>query len=312
MFINLNQLYTFFVVINSGSFAKASEKLFITEPAVFMQIKSLEQQLGHKLIDRNGKDLKLTDLGEIIYNYCKKIFCLVYEMQNVINDFRDLKLGILKIGMAKVLLHHLMPFILPTFMDRYPNIKIQLEEASTMDLINGLINRNYELIMTSKIPSLKKENLNFVSFTSSCLYLVGSPKNPISQRGYIDLKELSKIPVILKDKRSITRHIVMETFKRLGIKPFILLESNNLDFIKRLVQEDKGFSFLSDLCIREELKKGELKVIKIDNLKMEYHLDIIYLKNRTLSIHAKTFLDYLMSIKKDNVCEIINEFEKGG
>ena len=308
MQINLNHLYTFFLVVNSGSLSEASEKLFVTEPAVSMQVKSLEREVGQKLLERKGNELRPTELGEIVYAYCKKIFCTVFEMTRALDVYRDAKTGILKVGMAKSLLNYLMPLVLPPFMDRHPTMRIQFEEGSTLDLMDGLVSRNYELIVTAKIPHPRKI-VDSVPFTTSRLFLVGSPRNPLSRKGRITIEELSKIPIILKDSRSATRYIVLNELERVGVKPRLCVESDNLDFIRKLVKEDKGFSFLSDLCIRDDVKRRELKIIEVEGLKLEYRIDIFFLKNRTLSACGKAFFDYLLSIRRDELLDILRELE---
>lgn len=304
--INLNQLYTFFVVVNSGSLSKASERLFITEPAISLQIKSLEQQIGYRLLDRIGKELKPTDLGQLVYEYCKKIFSFVQELDILIENFKDTKSGILKLGMAKSLLNYFMPTILPPFMEKYPAIKVLLEEDSTMSLLDGLINRNYELVLSARIPYPKKL-VDFVPFTRSNLYFIGPPKNFLDLKEPLKIEQLHHLPIIGRDKRSAIRYIMMNILQRAGIKPRIFLEVANTELIKELVKEGKGFSFLPDLCIREEIKKGELRIIPIEGLNLSFEIDIFFLRKRTLSPQAKLFLDYLLSIKKDEIYEIVDD-----
>lgn len=280
--------------------------MFVTEPAVSMQVKSLEKQLGQKLLERVGNELRPTELGEIVYGYCKKIFCTVYEMTNAIADFRDAKTGVLKVGMAKSLLNYFMPLVLPPFMDRHPSMRIQFEEGSTMDLLDGLVNRSYELAMTARIPHPKKL-VDSVPFTTSRLFLVGSPRNPLSRKGRITIEELAKVPIILKDSKSATRYIVLRELERVGVRPRLCVESDNLEFIRKLVKEDKGFSFLSDLCIMEDVKRKELRIVEIEGLELEYKIDIFFLKNKTLSACAKMFFDYLLSIRKERLMDILKE-----
>lgn len=306
--LNLKQLHTFYILVTSGSLSKASERLFITEPAVFMQVRSLEQHIGYKLIDKMGREIRLTDLGEIVYGYCKKIFSSVEEMKTVIEEFKEKRAGVLRLGMAKSLLNYFMPVILPPFMERYPNVKVQLEEDSTMGLMDGLLNSSYELVLSARIP-YPRRLVAFVPFTTSRLYLIASPQNGLKEKGPIKVEELRTIPIIVRDKRSAVRYIVMSTLERAGIRPPISLEAGNTELIKQLVKGDKGFSFLPDLCVRDEVRRKELSIIEIDGLDLVFNIDIFYVRNKDLSTQAKSFLDYLLSIRKGEIIKTVEEIE---
>lgn len=306
--LNLNQLYTFYILVKSGSFTRASEKLFITEPAVFMQIKSLEQQIQYKLVDRIGRELKLTELGQIVFSYCEKIFDQVQELTTIIDNFKDMRLGVLKIGVAKVIMNYLMPLLLAPFMEKYPQIRIQLEENSTRDLIEGLTNGLYEVVI-SALLSYPKRLLAFTPFTTACLYLVGSARNSGDVGDCIDISTLEKIPLIMKDKRSATRYIAEKALQKAGVKPLIILESGSMEFIKNFVREGKGFSFLPDLAIKEEVKSGTLRVIRINGMDLTYDVGVYYLKGKTLSPQAKTFLNYLSSLKEEKICDLVERLQ---
>jgi len=307
--VNLKQLHTFYTLVTSGTLAKASERLFITAPAVFMQVRSLERHIGYKLIDRMGREIKLTDLGEIVYGYCKRIFSSVEEMKTVIEEYMEKRAGVLRLGMAKSLLNYFMPIILPPFLERYPHIKVKLGEDSTMGLMDGLLNNSYELVLSARIP-YPKRLVGLVPFTTSRLYLIASPSSPLNEKRPIKVEELKTIPIIVTDKRSAVRYIVMSTLQRAGIDPPIPLEAGNSELIKQLVKTGRGFSFLPDLCVREEIRRKELSIIDVDGLDLIFNIDIFYVKKKTLSTQARFFLDYLLGIKRVGIEEIVEEIEK--
>ena len=129
--MNLNQLKAFYSVIKTGTFSKAADELCVTEPAVFIQVRSLERQLGFTLLDRFGKELRPTEIGRLLFGYAEKIFTLVDEASNAVKELQELKKGSLRLGATKALAQYLMPFIVSSFQDRNPNITVHLDEGSS-------------------------------------------------------------------------------------------------------------------------------------------------------------------------------------
>lgn len=302
--MNFNQLYTFYLVASSKSYIRASEKLFVTEPAVRIQIKALEKYMGGKLLEGRGSDLKLTELGSIVYSHCRRMFAYAEKLRDAIKEYGSGKTGLLRLGMAKVLLTYFMSRILPLFIEKYPHVKVQLEEDSTMDLMDGLLSGKYDLVLSASVfrsPSAVRS----IQFTSARLLLVVSPKSSLGQRQRIKPEELASLPLIVRDEKSATRFMVLTALDRLNIKPLISLEVANTELIKELVKENKGVSFLPDLCVREEVAKKKLKVIEVEGLDFVFDINIYFLKRRTLPTQASSFLDYILSIKKPDICSIV-------
>ena len=308
--INLNFLYTFFIVAKEKNLSKASNRLFVTEPAISMQIKVLECQLGGKLFER-GKGFHLTELGEIVYEYCEKIFATLSELAKTVNDFNKASLGLVKIGAVNPLWDHLMPLVLSAFMEKYPNIKFQCDEGSSLELIEKLLNKNYDFVIAGNIP-FPDDEIKSVFFTTSQLLLV-APYNGsfISGKKEIFPEQLAEIPLILKDEKSATRHIVLRELDKLKVKPNIIVESDNMEFIKDLVKRGKGFTFLPEICVMKELKQKELKVIKIKGVNLKYEIYMFVLKNKSLSPCAQIFWEYLLSIKQNKIWKIIKNLKSG-
>ncbi|MEO0235165.1 MAG: LysR family transcriptional regulator [candidate division WOR-3 bacterium] len=304
--LNLNQLYTFYTLVKAGSYRRAAERLFLTEAAVYMQVKSLEHQIQYKLIDRVGKELKLTELGEIVFSYCEKIFTIVKELNSAIGNFKDMKSGILRIGVAKTIMDYLMPLIICFFAKRYPHIKIHLEEDSTKNLIEAVTNGLYEIAISAKFPSSRRF-LSFSPFTTANLYFVGPVQDKIFMGNSISIKDLERMPLIMTHKESATRQILEKVFEKYGVRPLVILESASMEFIKNFVKTGKGYSFLPDLAIRDELEAQTLRIIRIEELNITYEIGIYYLKERTLSPQAKTFVDYLMGFKGSPICDIVKQ-----
>jgi DNA-binding transcriptional LysR family regulator len=309
--MNLNQLRALYFVVKTGTFAKAAEGLCVTEPAVYIQVRSLERDMGFTLLDRFGKELRPTEIGKLLYDYAEKIFNLVDEATTAVKELQDLRNGSLRLGAAKTLAQYLMPVIVSSFQDRYPHIAIHLDERSSRELVQGILQHRFELAIVARIPY--PDRINVMPFTTDELVLVVSPYSRLLNKKSISLKELSAEPVIFTDAGSATKFNIWQEFEKRGLKPEAIIEAGNTEFIKQLVRKDKGYSFLGNLCVREELKRGELATIPLEEGVFIMDIDVIQLKGRTLSPAAATFLNFLQVNKESvNVTKLMDDLLQMG
>lgn len=289
--MNLNQLRAFHAVAKTGAFSKAAEELFVTEPAVFIQVRSLERYLGFKLFDKLGKDLRPTEVGQMLFEYAEKIFGLVEEAQKAIKDVQALKSGELRIGSAKALAQYLMPVVVSSFQDSYPNIKVLLSENNSDELVKGVLNHQYELALVARVPY--PERIEVIPFSKEKVVFVASPDSELLSKEEISLEELADQPIICRDAGSATRLAVAAAFEKQGLKPSSVVESANTEFIKDMVKQDKGYAFLCSICVRNEINRGELGAVSLKGGEFILDINIIHLKGKTLSPAATTFLKFL-------------------
>ncbi len=289
--INLNQLRAFYSVVKTGTFSKAATELFVTEPAVFIQVRSLERSLGFKLFDKIGKDLTPTETGKLLYGYAGRIFGLVDEAENAIKDVRDLKAGDLRVGTANALAQYLMPIVISAFRDKHPKIQVHLDEASSSELVRGVVARDYEVAIVARVAY--PDSIKNMSLSREEVLLVASPRCKLVSKPACSLEELNGSPMICRDIRSATRQAIWKEFEKRSIKPSAIIEAGNTEFIKNLVGNDNGVSFLAKICVRKEVERGELAVIALKEGPFFLDIDVIHLKGKTLSSAATTFLQFL-------------------
>jgi len=296
--MNLNQLRALYCVVKTGTFAKAAEELFVTEPAVYIQVRSLERDMGFTLLDRFGKELRPTEIGKLLYDYAEKIFDLVEEATHAVKELQDLRRGSLWLGTAKALAQYLMPVIISTFQDRHPHISIHLDERSSRELVDGILQHRFELAIVARFPY--PDRVEVIPFTRDELLLVASPRSKLLMKDRVNLKDLTSEPIIFTDARSATKFNIWQEFEKRDLKPASIIEAGNTEFIKYLVKNDKGYAFLSNICVREEIKKGEMIAVPLVEGSFTMEIDIIHLKGKTLSPAAATFLHFLQENKKSN------------
>lgn len=289
--MNLNQLRAFYTVVKTGSFSAAAEELCVTEPAVFIQVRSLERQLGFTLLDKLGKELRPTEAGKVLYDYGEKIFTLVEEAKKAVRELQDLKKGYLRIGVTQALAQYLMPGLISAFQDKYPRIALSMAESSSRELVEGIMEHRFEMAVVARVPYPDK--IAFIPYTRDDIVLVVSPHHSIAARKTVSLAELAKEPVILTDAKSAVKFSVWKGFETRGLQPAAIIEAGNVEFIKQLVEKGKGYSFLASVAVREEIRRGLLVSIPVEDGAFTMDIDIIHLKGKTLSPAASTFLRFM-------------------
>lgn len=293
--MNLNQLRAFYLVGKKASFSKAAEDLFVTAPAVFVQVRTLERYLGCRLFDKLGKDLCPTEMGRILFDYAERIFALEREADIVINELRALNNRELRIGAAKAVAQYLMPLIVSSFRDFYPGIKILLSEGSSGQLVKQVVSHDLELAVVARMPY--PESINAIPFAKDKVMVVVSPGNLLRRRKKISLEELNGEQMICMTVESGTGFTVRTEFEKQRLRPNVVLEADNFEFIKDMVKKEKGSAFLGAICVRNEISRGEMAAISVKGSGFTLDIDIIHLKGKTLSPASSSLLSFLLQIK---------------
>jgi DNA-binding transcriptional LysR family regulator len=297
--LNLNQLRVFYYAAKNLSFTVAAGELYITQPAVTAQIKSFEKFCNLKLFKKKGRQIYLTDQGKSLYAYAARIFKCEKEIENAIDDMRELKRGILSLGTTKAYARYFMPLMITTFHKNYPNIKIQLNEGSSLDMIHSLLNFGIEVAVIAKAED--NPQVNFFPFSREEMAVILSRNHRLAKMKDITFSDLATVPFIMKEKGSGTRKLVEELFKAEQCMPDILMETSNTEFIKQLVQRGEGVSFLVKEAVAVELKEKKLTSAPLKGPKVYLDVSIAYLKDQVLSPPARAFVDTLIGLKSEDL-----------
>ena len=291
MQINLNQLRAFFFAVRHKSITKAAVKLFVTQPAVTMQIKALEANLGAKLFRKYGRDMELTKAGDVLYEYTERIFALVEEMEHTMQGYRDLAHGTLTIGTTRSFAKFLMPGLLSRFQEKYPSIKIKLGEGSSQEIADAVMAYRYDLGIIGNLPL--QSRLKIIPFSKEEFYLASSPQHRFGHRDEISLQELEDEPVIIRESGSGSRHMVLSFFESKKVKPSVLVEAGSVEFTKEYVRQGKGVSFLYKPDAEREVKAGLIKTHRIREGPIILHTDIVLPSDVEPSPPVKAFLQLI-------------------
>ena len=293
MHINLNQLRAFYFAAREKSVTKAAEILFVTQPAVTMQIRFLEEALEVKLFKKSGKNVELTDVGKALFGYARRIFEIVEEMEYALKGHAQLSQGSLTIGTTRSFARHLMPGLLSRFQENFPGIKVYLKEGSSQEIADGLVEFKYDLGIIGRLPHGGK--LKAIPYTKEEFCLVTPPGHRFADRESLSIRELENEPIIIREKGSGSRHAILSLLRNHRVKPSVLVEAGSVEFIKEYVIKGRGISFLYKPEVEMEAKMGLLIVLNIKEGPILIQTDLVLPKNMELSPPARAFLNLIDS-----------------
>ena len=288
MQINLNQLRAFYFAAREKSVTKAAETLCVTQPAVTMQIKALEEALEIKLFRKYGKQLELTEAGNVLFRYAEKMFEIAEQMEHALKGYKELAKGSLTIGTTRSFARHLMPGLISRFQERYPGVRVYLKEGSSQEVADDLMAFKYDLGIIGRLPDLSK--LKVIPYTNEEFCLVTSPQHKFADKGKVSYQDLKDEPIIIREKGSGSQYAILSLLRSKGVEPSVLVEAGSVEFIKEYVMKGRGISFLYKPEIQMEAKMGLLKPLQIKEGPILIQTDIVLPLEQEPSPPAQAFL----------------------
>ena len=299
----LDQLKILHTISVEGSFKKAAEKLYISQPAVSLQIQSLEKQLNMPIFYRDKKKVHLTEIGLLLIKYSERVLNLCEETCVALAELHTFQAGTLVIGASQTTGTYLMPRLIGIFRNKYPQIKVELQVHSTRKISWLVANGQIDLaIVGGEIPFELKNKLEISSYADDELTLILPTSHPFSSLEYIQKEDLYRLKFIALDTKSTIRNVIENTLIQSGIdsKHFkIEMELNSIEAIKNAVQAGLGAAFVSVSAISKELELGLLNSAKIEDLRIKRTLSVLinprcYYKGAT-KIFKKEILEMFSS-----------------
>jgi DNA-binding transcriptional LysR family regulator len=288
--INLNQLRAFYHVARHASYTVAAEKLCISQPAVTAQIKLFERFYDMKLFRRQGREISLTHIGKILFEKAERIFSIEDEVETTLTQIKELNQGLLEIGCTKAYAKHIMPSIMSVFHRAYPNVKIILEEGSSMAMINSLRDFKNEVIVVARM-NVNDSRLQFIPFSQEEIVAILAAGHPLAQKKEIEFNDIADEPLILKGTGSGTRQKITDLYEKHKINPNVFMESNNTEFIIDLVERGEGISFLVKPSVERKVKEKKIVMHRLKGETLFLDVSLGFSKNVPLSPAATAFYE---------------------
>lgn len=284
--INLDQLITFYFVASEKSFAVASDKLCISQPAVTMQIAALQKHFGVKLINVKKKKVYLTRTGEDLFLQAEEICRGAMRAESLLEGYRN---NNLRVGISGALTVYLMP-VVDYFKELHPSIKVTVKEGRSLQLIEELIDFQHDLCIVGTFENINSQLQAVHILETEKMVLVTAPHDPVSEKQKVMWKDLEKYPLILHCEGSMARRLILEEFRKRDIKPSISAEIDSIEGMKQLIEKGKGVGLMFPPNVKDEVAFGKMKIVPICDGDLKAGIDLIVVKDTDLSPPAKAFL----------------------
>lgn len=286
-----HQLQIFVKVCESGSVTKASEELFLTQPAVSIQLKKFQEQFDIPLVEHVGRKIYITDFGLEICKVCKEILAKSEEIEYTSQQYSGLLAGKLSISVVSTG-KYVMPYFLSDFMKKYPGVEILVDVTNKAKVLDSFANNDVEFSLVSTFP--EDLPVHTEDLMSNQLYMVASPEHKGEK---ITKKGLSKMSYIFREKGSATRKAMEEYLEEMDVNVSSKLKLVSNEAVKQAVCAGLGYSILPIIGMRGELELNRLSIIEAPGLPIETTWQLVYSKNKPLSPVGAAFIEHIQQNK---------------
>ncbi|WP_370978883.1 LysR family transcriptional regulator [Agaribacterium sp. ZY112] len=289
--MDTDSLSAFVAVAHSKSFSLAAQQLFLTQPAISKRIARLEEQLNHRLFDRLGRDLHLTDAGRLLLPRAEAILLELRETERSVKELSGEIVGSLKIATSHhVGLHHLPP-ILRDFSAKHGNVNLQFEFLDSERAHEKIINGECEFAIVTLPPKIAPP-LKGIKLWDDPLKVVVGSQHTLADKQAVELQELSNEAAILPDLSTYTGRLIKEVFEQRQLDIKINMATNYLETIKMMVSVGLGWSLLPATMIDEQLHALELNELTISR-----ELGLVMHNKRSLSNAGRAFYETVLRLQ---------------
>jgi len=275
----LQQLRILKAIATEKNFTKAAAVLYLSQPSLSKQIKTLEKNLDTLLINRERNKISLTESGKILLQYADRILALCEESCRAVVDLKNGDRGNLTVGASQTIGTYLMPRILALFAQNYPQIDLNVQVNSTRIIAKKIINREIDIaVVGGEISDDLKKNLTIKPFVYDELSLIISKSHPFAKKEKINKEDLYCLDFITLNSNSTIKKFIDNILIQNHIETKQLktiLELNSIEAIKTAVSLGLGAAFVSSSAIEKEVNLKTIGIIKIENIEIKRKLSII-------------------------------------
>lgn len=286
----LRQLELFEAIARLGSFTRAAEELFLTQPSVSMQVKKLSDTVGMPLYEQVGKKIYLTDIGHELHRTSLEISRHLANFEMIVADMKGLKKGKLRLAVVTTA-KYFAPRLLGKFCQQYPGVDVSLKVANRERVLERLANNLDDLY----ILGLPPEDAGVVAeaFLENKLVVIAPADHPLAKKKKIPLEHLAQEPFLLREMGSGTRMAIERKFGEAGLKITMRMELGSNEAIKQAVIGGLGVSVLSHHTLMSDIPTKQLVVLDVQGFPIKRHWYFAYPSGKQLSVITRTFIDHL-------------------
>ena len=302
----LQQLRILKALATEKNFTKAAELLYLSQPSLSKQIKTLEKNLDISLINRENNKISLTENGKVFLQYSERILALCEESCRALIDLKNGERGNLTVGASQTIGTYLLPRVLALFAQHYPQIRLKVQVNSTRMIAKNIINREIDLaIVGGEIPDKFRKNLLVEHFVEDEFSLIIPKSHPFASRKQITKEDLYHLNFITLNSNSTIRKFIDNILSQNQIETKqlkIIMQLNSIEGIKTAVSLGLGAAFVSSSAIEKEIELKTIEIVKIENIRITRTLSIISnpecYKSKAFEFFYKELLNLKNTIEK--------------
>lgn len=288
--MELNQLRGFYTLARERSFSKAASRLSLTQPAISLQIKALEEELGEVLFERQRKAVRLTAAGEVLYQHVRTVLETLEEAKSDIAGLRKLLRGHLSVGTSDTNCTYILPDVIGQFRARYPEVRVDIRNNKSSRILQLVVDNEVDVGLAT-LPLAHHQVTTQVVYR--CIDVLICPyDHPLRRKRSVLLKDISPYPLLVFPQGSTTRGLLEAAFRQAGLPLNVAMNLGSVEVMKRFVEIGLGVSIVPRIAVTEEVASGRLAAVPIRGLPAR-EIGLVEHKSKRRSAAAVAFLELL-------------------
>ena len=292
----LRQLQIFEASVRFGSFTRAAEALFLTQPTVSMQIKKLADTVGLPLFEQVGRKLRPTEAGTELYKSCRQIFATLSNLEMKMADLKGIRMGRLTLGVITTA-NCFAPEVLGEFCQRYQGIEVALNVFNRDQIIDRIKNNEDDLYIMGQAPVEQTDDIEAIPFAPNPLVVMAPRDHPLVGESNIPLSRIAEEPLILREPGSGIRDAMLRLFNQQDLSLKVRMELGSNEAIKHSIVAGLGLSVLSLHALALEGPDGPVALLDVEGFPIMRQWYIVHPKGKHLSLVAQAFLEFVKGIE---------------
>ena len=292
--MDFDQLETFIEVARLSSFSRAAEKRFRTQPAISSQIRSLEEDVGARLLDRSGGKVSLTASGKLFLKFAEETLDARKAAMTAIAETERVPKGEIVVGANEGTCLHILPEVFAHFKKQYPDVSVSIRRADYAKVLESVIDNSVDFGVVS-LP-VTDNRLTAVLVHRDDLVLIVPPRHPLAKLKSAKAEDIAQYPLVMP-KVGHTRDALDQLFHEHKLKPRYAMELDSSELLKRFVAADVGVGFISRSNVQEDVNANVLAAVPLADTQIRRDLALVFRKDKALSRAALAFIDIAVKIK---------------
>jgi DNA-binding transcriptional LysR family regulator len=292
--MDYDQLETFLEVARLSSFSRAAEKRFRTQPAISSQIRSLEEEIGAKLLDRSGGKVSITASGKLFQKYAEETLDARRAVLLAIAETERVPRGEIIVGANEGTCLHILPEVFAEFKKQYPDVAVNIKRSDYAKILESVIDNSVDFGVIS-LP-VTDTRLTVVTIHRDELISIAPPNHPLAKMKSATIADIAKFPLVMP-KVGHTRDGLDDLFHERKLKPRYAMELDSSELLKRFVAADVGVGFIARSNVIEDVRANVLAAVPISDAQIRRDLALVFRKDKALSRAALAFIDIAVKIK---------------